>query len=56
MGVLSKFKDLMGFEEYEEEEEMEEEEETRNQDIMTSKLVEPRASLTSSSRSTAATM
>ena len=50
MGVLSKFKDLMGFEEYEEEEEMEEEEEYKKSGYYDRKPVEPRASTMSSSR------
>ena len=41
MGVLSKFKDLMGFEEYEEEEEMEEEEEYKKSGYYDRKPVEP---------------
>ena len=50
MGVLSKFKDLMGFEEYEEEEEMEEEEEYKNSGDYDRKPVEQRDSTMSPSR------
>ena len=51
MGVFNKFKDLMGFEEYEDEEELEEEEEyEKNNSYYDRKPVEPRTQTTTSPR------
>ena len=51
MGVFNKFKDLMGFEEYEDEEELEEEEEyEKNNSYYDRKPVEPRPQTTTSPR------
>ena len=51
MGVFNKFKDLMGFEEYEDEEELEEEEEyEKNNSYYDRKPVEPRTQATTSPR------
>ena len=48
MGVFNKFKDLMGFEEYEDEEELEEEEEyEKNNSYYDRKPVEPTQTTTS---------
>ena len=53
MGVFNKFKDLMGFEEYEDEEELEEEEEyEKNNSYYDRKPVEPRTQTTTSPRDT----
>ena len=51
MGVFTKFKDLMGFEEYEDEEEMEvEEDDYRKSNYYDRKPVEPRSSMSASSK------
>lgn len=50
MGVFTKFKDIMGFEDYEEEDEIEEEEDYRKSNYYDRKPVEPRSSMSASSK------
>jgi cell division inhibitor SepF len=50
MGVFSKFKDLMGFEEYDEDEMEVEEEEYKKPTVFDRKPVEPRSSMSASNR------